>query len=65
MTTSIQTLLSPSTTITAGVVLLTVIGIAYGGETHVEALQLAGDRASIRAHTITAAVAALVRRAAE
>lgn len=31
MTTSIQTLLSPSTTITAGVVLLTVIGIAYGG----------------------------------
>lgn len=41
------------------------IGVALGQGTRVEALQLAGDRASIRSHTVSAAVAALVSALAE
>ncbi|AYG04537.1 CinA family protein [Gryllotalpicola protaetiae] len=41
------------------------VGVAVGPDTWVEALQLAGDRAGIRARTVTAAVAALAARLAE
>jgi nicotinamide-nucleotide amidase len=41
------------------------VGVAIGAETRVEALQLAGDRAEIRAGAVAAAVAALVERLAE
>ena len=41
------------------------VGVAIGPETWVEALQLEGERADIRARTVTAAVAAVVERLAE
>jgi nicotinamide-nucleotide amidase len=41
------------------------IGIALAQQTRVEALQLAGDRADIRGHTVNAAVAGLISALAE
>jgi nicotinamide-nucleotide amidase len=41
------------------------VGVAIGAETRIEALQLVGDRAEIRAGAVAAAVAALVERLAE
>ena len=41
------------------------VGVAIGPDTRVEALQLSGDRAGIRARTVSAAVAALAARLAE
>lgn len=41
------------------------VGVAFGTSTRVEELQLAGDRAGIRAQAVATAVEAIVRAAAE